>query len=398
MKIKKCKWKMDAKSPVMFMIDDFANVWVDKNENNKLDKGEDWGHFCKESNSMWDILEKNIFTQFPEVKTTLFTVVGKRAPIINGKKKIYSETILQDDKFVDFLNKINKNKNIEIAYHGVTHGITGINRFEFKEEWETFNSLEEAIENIEKGKEILYKAIGEYPKGGKYCGYKYNEFSDRSISQTGFLWWCRHWDAQLEEVKDNSIYNYELDKFYDVVDIPSTIDGSFYSLKDYSKFFSKKYFKTIYKKITEGKTIESLIDHRVKNGQIISIQEHSSPFRADDRIQYPNIVSDLNNLKYIFSYLKRCNLWYATGTEIAEYYLVYKTTSIKVIDENRFTLDIDKNIEGKELTISINRENISSDIITLVTPKENFILNKIGNQYKGTIRVYNHIQYLIQEE
>ncbi len=102
------------------------------------------------------------FTQFPEVKTTLFTVVGKRAPIINGKKKIYSATILQDDKFVDFLNEINKSKNIEIAYHGVTHGITGINRFEFKEEWETFNSLEEAIENIEIGKEILYKAIGEY--------------------------------------------------------------------------------------------------------------------------------------------------------------------------------------------------------------------------------------------
>ncbi len=162
MRIEKCKWKMDAQSPVMFMIDDFANVWVDKNENNKLDKGEDWGHFCKDSNSMWDILEKSIFTQFPEVKTTLFTVVGKRAPIINGKKKIYSATILQDDKFVDFLNEINKSKNIEIAYHGVTHGITGINRFEFKEEWETFNSLEEAIENIEIGKEILYKAIGEY--------------------------------------------------------------------------------------------------------------------------------------------------------------------------------------------------------------------------------------------
>ncbi len=212
------------------------------------------------------------------------------------------------------------------------------------------------------------------------------------------MWWCRHWDAQLEEVKDNSIYNYELDKFYDVVDIPSTIDGSFYSLKDYSKFFSKKYFKTIYKKIVEGKTIESLIDYRIKNGQIISIQEHSSPFRADNRIQYPNIVSDLNNLKYIFSYLKKYNLWYATGTEIAEYYLAYKTTSIKVIDENNFVLDIDKNIEGKELTISINRENISSDIIKLVTPKENFILNKIGSQYKGTIRVYNHVQYSIQEE
>lgn len=38
---------MDAQSPVMFMIDDFANVWVDKNENNKLDKGEDWGTFVK---------------------------------------------------------------------------------------------------------------------------------------------------------------------------------------------------------------------------------------------------------------------------------------------------------------------------------------------------------------
>lgn len=41
--MKICKWYKNAISPVIFMIDDLANVWVDSNNNDSLDIGEDWG-------------------------------------------------------------------------------------------------------------------------------------------------------------------------------------------------------------------------------------------------------------------------------------------------------------------------------------------------------------------
>ncbi|MCM1990508.1 hypothetical protein [Oceanirhabdus seepicola] len=397
MRIEKCKWKNNADSPVLLMIDDFANTWIDENNNEKLALGEDWGHFGREKNSMWDVLEKNIFNIFPEVSTTLFTVVGEREPILkNNNKKIYSKSILEDEKFVRFLNDINKKKNVEIAYHGLTHGVAGETRFDFKEEWETFGSLNQAIETIEKGKEMLYKAIGEYPKGGKYCGYKFNQYSDESISKTGFLWWCRHWDAALEENITNKNFNYELETFHDVIDIPSTIDGSFYSLKNHKKIFTKKYAKSILEKIKKRKSIEFLLDERVSNKQIISIQEHSSPLRADNRIQYPNIISDLENLQYIFAYLKKYNLWYATGTEIAEYYYIYCKTHIKLKNENTFIINTEEDLEGRELTIKINR-NTQSQFLSVTIKNQKFILNKSNGYYMGDIKIYNDFPYVIEE-
>ena len=44
MQIEVCKWYQNADSPVLFMIDDLANLWVDINGDGKVDLGEDWGY------------------------------------------------------------------------------------------------------------------------------------------------------------------------------------------------------------------------------------------------------------------------------------------------------------------------------------------------------------------
>ena len=380
----------------MFMIDDLANKWVDNNGNSLLDIGEDWGHWGFEKDSMWDFLSSNLLRKYPYLKVTFFLVVGKRAKIINTNKYIYTESILQDKEFVDFLRKIDENPNVEIAYHGLTHGNTGNTRFDFIEEWETYKDIDEAIEKINKGKEIYYEALGKYPEGGKYCGYKQNSFSDASINKTGFKWWCRHWDAAMEEELLNGKYNYELEMFSGVVDIPSTIDGSYFSLKNYKCFFSKKYFKSVMNKAVYRQTVEKLILERIKRNQIISIQEHTSPYRADERLQYPNLVSDIDNIKIILDYLKNFDLWYGTGTEIANYFLAQKDSEISDIDRMNFKVNCPENINGYELTIRIE-EDFNKETIKVLSNGEEFKFIKDRGSYVGTIKVYNDGLYTIKE-
>lgn len=355
MKVDKCKWKNGADSAVMFMIDDLANIWHDENLNGVCDIGEDWGHQAYEKNSMWNFLCKNFLDKFPHLKVTFFLVVGKRASIINNKKYTYCDDILVDEKFLAFLRDLDKNPKVEIAYHGLTHGIGGNKTEDFVQEWQTYKNLDEAIETIKQGREIFYKALGHYPRGGKYPGYAYNSFSDESIVKTGFDWWCRHLDVLLEDKRgDYENYSYEIERFDGVIDIPSTIDGAYYSLKAMQYLFTRKYVKSFLYRIVKGRTVEKLIDERVKNNQIISIQEHTSPVRTDGRIQFPNIVTDKNNLYHIFKYLERYNLWYATGSEIADYYNVYEKTEIKKLSNGKYQIKTDEKNIGKEISIKIS--------------------------------------------
>ncbi|MFL0246227.1 hypothetical protein [Candidatus Clostridium stratigraminis] len=395
MKVKKCKWYNNAQAPVMFMIDDLANTWVDNNSNNELNLGEDWGYCCFQKNSMWDFLNTKLLNKYPYLKVTFFLVVGKRANIIETNKKIYSETIQENKNFREFLIEINKNPNIEIAYHGLTHGITGISRTDFVEEWQSFKKINEAIETINIGREIYFNVLGEYPVGGKYCGYKYNDFSDDSINATDFKWWCRHWDANLESGNYEN-YNYDLEMFNNVVDIPSTIDGSYYSLKNIKYLFSKKYLKSVINKFIHGKTVEQVILDRVNAQQIISIQEHTSPYRADKRIQYPNLIFDIENLHIIFNYLKRFDLWYATGTEIANYFLVYENCKIENSNDSSFKVECDSRFEGYELTLSISG-NFSGNYISISYGDNKVKFEKIQNQFIGNIKVFDNMLYKINE-
>ncbi|WP_338597528.1 hypothetical protein [Clostridium baratii] len=388
--IQKSKWKNSCDSAVMFMIDDLANKYIKLDESNIVKLGCDWGAKTYEENSFYYTLNKDIMKKFPYLKITMFLVVGRREPIINNGHKFYSEDIDANEQIRDFIKDISNNPMIELAYHGYTHGKGSDDIYKFKEEWETFNTLEEALDTIEKGKNLYKNVANKEFIGGKYCGYKYNEISDKSIAQSGFLWWCRHWEGELFFNTSNEELSFELEEFDGVIDIPSTIDGSFYTVKNLRKVFTKKYLKSILLFLKDRITIEKQIDYLVKNHLLISIQEHTAPYRVDDRIQYPNIISDKENIIYILNYLKKYNLWYATGTEIASYYKAYKYSNI-ILEENKIKIECDPEVSGIELTIEIlgiNKE------ITLRSGDETIkSIRKDNNTQIANIVLYNDKVY-----
>lgn len=353
MKILKSKWKNAAESPVIFMIDDLANKYINLNNSETNIIGCDWGAKTTKENSFYSILKKEFLDRFSYLKVTMFLVVGRREPIIEKGHNFYSESIDDNDEIRNFIKMLSNDERVELAYHGYTHGkCHGNDIYAFKEEWETFESIDEAIKQIEEGKNLYESVTGNKFLGGKYCGYKYCDFSDESIVKSGFLWWCRHWDGNLFFDK-NDKFSFELEEFSGVVDIPSSIDGSFYSIKNYKKMFTKKYFKSLLLILKNRMTIESQIKYLIDNNLVVSIQEHTAPYRVDNRIQYPNIISDKENLIYIFNYLKNFNLWYATCSEVANYYKAYKYTKLE-LNKDKLVIKCPKELNGKELTILLD--------------------------------------------
>lgn len=353
MDIELCKWKYGKQAPVVLMIDDFANKYMmDRDEGKYL--GSDWGGRCYKKNGLYEILQERLLKQFPYLRITMFLVVGRREELIPNGKKSVSLPIDANKEFSEFLTALANNSSYEIAYHGLNHGKI-VNGF-LKQEWMCFKSLAEAKNTIKTAVSMYEETTSKKFMGGKYCGYEYNNFSDQSIIDSGFEWWCRHWDGEIFLGSENPEYSLELQNFGGVVDIPSTVDGSIFSTKNPRTLFSKGFIKGLYYQIKYGITIEQILDSLITHSQIINIQEHSSPMREDEKRQQPNIIDDLENIIYILRYLSSYDLWYATCHEIAEYFNVYRRTKIsmmyegiRVDSEGKQEMEISFDITGNEI-------------------------------------------------
>jgi len=384
MKLKIAKWKNNAVSPVVFMVDDIANISIKTTQSDTLQIGEDWGQYGRDKNSMWDFLSKNLLDKFPKIKTTFFLVTDKRAPMALGEEYTYNKSIVEDQKFIDFLQYLHHNENVELAYHGTTHGEAAVAHDDFLQEWETFYTLEQAKSEINRGKELFKSVLNTYPTGGKYCGYQEGAYGAESISETSFKWWSYHWDGMLwdKNSKDNK-YNYDLEFNKGVVDIPTTVDAATLSLKLVKKLFTKKYLKSLYLYLKENKTIEKHIESLYQNKQVIAVQEHSSPYRTDGKIQYPNIVSDIDNLNLIFSLLSKKDVWYATCDELADYFITRSNLEVSIKD-NDFQL-ISKSLNTAETTLTIED---TSKVYALHDKDDNFIL-EFKTKHNTSYLTYN---------
>ena len=352
MDLEVAKWKENAQSPVLLKIDDLANIYVNKSNSKNLQIGEDWGQCAFDKNSMWDFLSKNLLNRFPHIKTTFFLVTKERATITKDTNYTYNQAINCDEKFINFLKYLHAHPSIELSYHGTTHGQAGEDISDFQQEWETFKSIDDALNTIDKGKELFKSTLGDYPMGGKYCGYKEGNFGKESISKSNFKWWCYHEDNLIwDKNSKDSRYRYDLEFIQGVVNIPTTVDASNLSLKIINKMFTRKYLKSIYLLLKEGKTVEKHIESLYQNQEVISVYEHTSPFMSNDTIQYPNIVTDIDNLNLIFSRLEKKDVWYATCNELADYF-IDREKVVLAKESEYFVLNAESQLNG-ELTLKM---------------------------------------------
>lgn len=385
--IKICKWKYNKDSPVMLMIDDLCNAWVDINKNGKLDREGDFGSGMMGENSSFRFLEEEILKDFPYVRVNFYVPVGKRIGIVSKSNiEMHSAPINENEKIASFFRKIHENPKYELSYHGLTHGKAFEDPKKQLQEWETYKSLDEALEKIDEGKNIFKEVTGEFPKGGKYCGYTGSKYGDKSIDKSNFFWWHRYYNKGLDLISDdvivgkdrNKITAFDIKEFgkNKVIDIPTTLSGGLFT--NYSKNYIKRLGKILLKHFVE-KRKEEEIEFLLKNNLVISIQEHISPGRNDGKRQHPNIYDDKKSLIKILNFLKNKNVWYCTGTELAKYCYLRKILQFK---KTKDTFEIiskkdDKNIYNKELTIMLdkkykgiiypngNRKKVKNNVITI---------------------------------
>ncbi len=356
--IEKAKWFNNADSPVMLMIDDLANAWYCTNGTKTWDHGGDWGGGLDRSGSVISFLREKLLKDFPEVRVTFFAVAGRISQYTHHQPFTYAEALDANEEAKAFFKKMCDDDRFEIAYHGFDHGTPGTNTEGFVQEWRGFGSVDDACEQISRGKEIFKEVLGEYPKGGKYGGWQYNDLADESIDRSSFSWWCRDWMPRdtLGRVCDG-YYEPQFFGHNFVVALPSTIHGFYWSKHQIDKLIEKK--------------------------QIISIEEHIAPLRPDGRIQTPNVIDDIHELTALFRYLRGKKVWHATGTDIANYFVAFTRSVIYDVTEDSFKIRYSGRAERPPLTLRL-------DCSGICTPQKPYIHVKLPESAHLTARDYRY--------
>ena len=333
--IEKALWFQGAQSPVMLMVDDLTNAWHSSKKGDRWEHGGDWGGGLNAPGSVIQFLEDGLLKKFPEIKVTFFTVAGPISTYTHSKPFSYTAAIDADEDSREFFKKLALNHRYELAYHGFDHGTPGARTDAFVQEWQGFGTPAEAIVQTKKGLDIFSNVTGEVPQGGKYGGWDYNSFSDEIIDQCGFIWWCRDWmPRELNGSVPDGYYDPHFFGHKLVVALPSTIHGFYWN----------------------SRQIELLL----KNRQIISIEEHIAPLRPDGLIQTPNIIDDEKELFGLFKYLRRKNVWYATGSEIASYVIARDFSIIYDINCEGFSVKYNGRVKRPLLTVHMDCSAVCS--------------------------------------
>lgn len=361
MRIERCKWYNDASSPVLFMIDDLTSAWVDMNGSGSVTDGGDWGYFMDEEHSSFRFLMERILEGHPEVKVTFFVPVGTRVGMIQKPVcRMIAKPINADEASKAFFRRIHRDPRFELAYHGTTHGVVGETAGDFVQEWASFASLGDAIGRIREGIDIFADAVGESPAGGKYCGYTSNDFSDASVDESGFRWWCRYWNrGRADGSTDPSCgpdgdpaTNYDVKRFgpNGVIDIPSTVNGALLNGLYHGRRTPKRLVKHIFKRAFIRFKLRE-IDELLRRRLVISVQEHIAPSRDDGQRQSPNIYDDRESLLHIFGHLRSKNVWYCTCTELADYVDLRDRVVVEQTESGGFELRHADKDRGRMLTL-----------------------------------------------
>ena len=360
------KWLDGYQAPANLMIDDLSDVYI---KIYKTSYKNDWGYMCDKEGSSYHFLKKNLLNKFSNIKITFF-VPYKRHNVVNSTIDNYKKYAIGERNEFSIFLKMLVEEGHEIAHHGSNHGeyideskIDTENNF--MHEWELFDSVIEGVSVTTLGKDIFKKEVETEITGGKFCGYLMRENSLEIIDKSGLEYWCI--DAKLDP-DDSDIYLFGDNN---VIAFPTNFNGNgFVRLKyktgrlkrDVMKLFTR-FMQPLYNVLQYKK-----LDKLYEKGSIISIQEHISPATSSGAIQASNIVSDMESLSKIFSYLSKKSIWYATCQEIARYIYVRMNCIISSSDD--------------KINIIFNDyKKLGSNYLTIYTHKEDTLEDSDGNKF-----------------
>jgi hypothetical protein len=347
------------------MIDDFTNAWHSVKGTDRADFGGDWGGMHGDEGSSVQFLKTNLLDIYPQIRTVFFTILSRLGPFLKDAAFTWAEAFDHSKESIDFLRGLQFNRKFEIAYHGYNHGIPGEKKSDFIQEWESFSTLEEAVGQNGKGRELHRSILGRYPEGGKYGGWRYNDLADESIERSGFVWWCRDWMPRDTKGSVLDEY-YELQYFGGdhVVAIPTTVHGHHWERKE--------------------------IDTLLKNRQVISIEEHIAKIKPGSPDQMPNIFDDMRELKRLFGYLRKKNVWYASCGDIASYFIGYRSSDVYDVKKQSFKMEYRGRVNNPWITVFMDSHCICSDrepYIQITLPNGSLLA---GQQYQFQEKGFIH--------
>jgi hypothetical protein len=298
------------------MIDDLTDGWIDADGSGRPHAGNDWGFSCGEPGSSFDRLRARILERFPEVRTTFFVPVDRRPDLAPPVRACVFHAADARPAFVEFLGKLAADPRFELAYHGKEHGTAGARAEDYVPEFAGYASVEAALENVARGKELWRRVLGVDPEGGKYPAYAGGTFGDEAVSRAGFTWWCRSWDRGRLPVAPPGAFEPTFFGDPAVVDVPSTLA-------------TPRWPAPIVRRLLRSPlSLAAQIDALVAGGDPITVQEHIAWSRPDTRRQRPNLQDDEAELIRVFARLRHHPLWHATCGEIARYFEARSRTEI----------------------------------------------------------------------
>jgi hypothetical protein len=351
----KSKWFNNYNSPVIFGIDDLHNSYYNYDLlSQKIHPKYDFGYGGLNKKSIFTYINNHLFNKYPELKYTIFLPFGKLSALMDGKTISYD--IYKTDEFKELLKYIIKSGN-EIAYHGHHYGIK--NATSDKKTWcREFDGFENKDKYFKMIKNDIVKFEQEFDykiKGGRTPCYMFEDNLIDGLVDIGFDWWS----FDYKPFTNNISMKY---KQHNIIEMPSNLSGDIFNIRDNEIKNILRKIKSVYK-----------ISNMIKNQEVISIAEHFMTSRIDGKRQSPNVYDDINSLDYLFGYLRNKSIWYATFTEVAEYYKNYNTVTIIKKDDNTYEIKADnkekllltfisntrfiKNVESNETIEGTNKNN-----------------------------------------
>jgi hypothetical protein len=307
------------------------------------------------------------------VRSTFFTVAGPISSYTRHEPFSYAAPLDATGASRRFFTGLATDPRFELAYHGHNHGTPGERTETFLQEFRGFPSREAAVAQTKQGLATFENAIGARPRGGKYGGWEYNGHADGAIDDCGFLWWCRDWMPR--DITGRIPDEYYEPHFFGrnlVVALPTTVHGHFW----------------------DARQVDLLLARR----QIIGIEEHIAPVRPDGRVQTPNIVDDIDDLRRLYQYLRGKSVWHANGTEIASYVVARERSFVYDVTRDGFSISYEGRVERPRLTLRIDCAAVCSPshpLIEIVTPDgvtldaAAFRFDRLRHQHMVTLPVIN---------